>query len=89
MYDNVFDVIKGRFAGVEVDNNAVIIRGSNSFHGSNEALYVVDGFIFSSIDWVIPCEIRSISILKDASAATYGSRGANGVVIIELIKGNH
>jgi TonB-dependent SusC/RagA subfamily outer membrane receptor len=88
IYNNVYDVIKGRFAGVDVENGAVIIRGGNTFHGSDEALYVVDGFTVSSIDWVIPCEIKSISILKDASAATYGSRGANGVVIIELLKGN-
>ncbi len=86
IYNNVFDVIIGRFAGVDVQNGAVIIRGSRSFYGSNEALYVVDGVVVSSIDWIIPCEIKSINILKDASAATYGSRGANGVVLIELVK---
>lgn len=89
LYNNVFDIIKGRFAGVDVENGAVIIRGKSSFYGSNEALYVVDGIIFSSIDWIRPCEIKSISIMKDAGAAIYGSRGANGVVIIELIKGNN
>ncbi len=82
-YSNVYEVIIGRFAGVTVENRQVIIRGRNSFYGSSEALYVVDGVIVSSIDWVVPCEIRSINILKDGSASTYGSRGANGVVMIE------
>lgn len=86
LYNNVFDIISGRFAGVDVQNGAVIIRGSRSFLGSNEALYVVDGTTVNSIDWITPCETKSISILKDASAATYGSRGANGVVLIDLIK---
>lgn len=83
LYTNVFDAISGRFAGVEVENGEVIIRGRNSINSSNEALYVVDGVIVSSINWISPCEIKSISILKDSSAAAYGSRGSNGVVIIE------
>lgn len=84
-YTDIYEVIVGRFAGVVVENREVIIRGRNSFYGPTEALYVVDGVVVNSIDWVVPCEIRSINILKDASASTYGSRGANGVVIIELI----
>lgn len=83
LYTNVFDAIHGRFAGVEVENGQVIIRGRNSINSSNEALYVVDGIVVSSINWISPCEIKSISILKDSSAAAYGSRGSNGVVIIE------
>lgn len=82
-YHDVFEVIKGRFAGVTVEDGAVIIRGSQSFMSSNEALYVVDGVVVNSIDWVVPCNIKSINILKDASASVYGSRGSNGVVIIE------
>jgi TonB-dependent SusC/RagA subfamily outer membrane receptor len=87
-YDDVFDVIQGRFAGVWVENGEVIVRGSNSMTGSNAAIFVVDGIIVNSVDWLIPCDIKSISILKDGSAAAYGSRGANGVVIIETIKAN-
>lgn len=87
-YNNVFDVITGRFAGVTVMNGAVYIRGSNSFLASTEALYVVDGVPMSNIDWIVPCDIKSISILKDAEASIYGSRGANGVVIIETRKSN-
>ena len=87
-YDDVFDVIQGRFAGVLVQNGEVIVRGSNSLTGSNAAIFVVDGLIVNSIDWIVPCDIKSISILKDGSAAVYGSRGANGVVIIETIRAN-
>ena len=82
-YKDVYDVIVGRFAGVTVENGQVIIRGRNTFYGSDEALYVVDGVIVNSIQWVTPCEIKTINVIKDGSAATYGSRGANGVVLIE------
>jgi TonB-dependent SusC/RagA subfamily outer membrane receptor len=82
-YPDIYELIVGRFAGVVVENREVIIRGRNSFYGPTEALYVVDGVVVNSIDWVTPCEVRSINVLKDASASTYGSRGANGVVIIE------
>jgi TonB-dependent SusC/RagA subfamily outer membrane receptor len=86
-YSDVYEVLRGRFAGVEVVNGQVIIRGSNSINSSNEALYVVDGMIVSSIDWVVPCDIKSINILKDSSTSAYGSRGSNGVVIIETRRG--
>jgi len=86
-YSNVFEVIQGRFAGVVIENGQVIIRGSNSINSSNEALYVVDGVIVNTIDWISPCDIASISIIKDSAAAVYGSRGSNGVVIIDLKKG--
>jgi TonB-dependent SusC/RagA subfamily outer membrane receptor len=87
-YNNIFDLMTGRFAGVMVSNGAVYIRGITSITLSNEALYVVDGVITSNIDWIVPCEIKSINILKDASASIYGSRGANGVVVIETKKGS-
>lgn len=66
----------------------VRIRGATSIHGSNEPLYVVDGMPIEvssgqGLSWLNPADIASIEVLKDASAtAIYGSRGANGVVII-------
>jgi TonB-dependent SusC/RagA subfamily outer membrane receptor len=87
-YQHIFDVIKGRFAGVVVSGNAVYIRGLNSVNSSSEALYVVDGAIQSSIDWITPCDIQSIDVMKDGMAAIYGSRGSNGVVIIETRRGD-
>ena len=82
-YKDIYGVIVGRFAGVTVENGEVIIRGRQTFYGSGEALYVVDGIVVNSINWIVPCDIKTINIIKDGSAAIYGSRGANGVVIIE------
>lgn len=90
-YTNIFNLIKGRFPGVTVNagqmGGAVYIRGATSVNLSSEALYVVDGGAVSNIDYIHPCDIRSIDILKDASASIYGTRGSNGVVVIETKKG--
>lgn len=91
-YTNIFELIKGRFPGVTVQSSAiggaVYIRGGTSINMSNEALYVVDGGPTSDISYLHPCDIRSIDVLKDASASIYGTRGSNGVVVIETKKGN-
>ena len=92
-YTNIFELLRGRFPGVEVQptatGGAVYIRGGTSVNMSNEALYVVDGGITTNIEYIHPCDIKSISVLKDASASIYGSRGSNGVVVIETNKGNN
>lgn len=89
-YENIFELIRGRFPGVTVDrtqhSGAVYVRGVTSINLSSEALYVVDGGITSNIDWIHPCDVRSIDVLKDGMTAIYGSRGANGVVVIETRK---
>jgi len=82
-YDNIFDLIKGRFPGVEVSDNAIYVRGNYSFTGKTEALYIVNGVSTITIDWISPCNIKTINVLKDSGAAIYGTRGSNGVVIIE------
>lgn len=84
--------LQGKVSGVQVVQNSgepggaisVRIRGGNSLQGSNEPLYVVDGFALSGGPGSINSnDIESIDILKDASAtAIYGSRGANGVILI-------
>ena len=85
-YANIFDLIKGRFSGVTVSGNNVYIRGSGSFSGQTQALYIVNGQETGSINWIAPCQIKSIDILKDSNAAIYGARGGNGVVIINTNK---
>lgn len=92
--------LAGRVAGVNVSSSEgmpggsmnIVIRGNNSVTQSNSPLYVVDGFPVedaSVASTINPNDIESIDILKDASAtAIYGSRGANGVVIITTKKGN-
>lgn len=90
--NNPVQGLQGKISGVQVVQNSgepggqvsVRIRGGNSLQGSNEPLYIVDGFALSGPPASInPNDIESIDVLKDASAtAIYGSRGANGVVII-------
>src|ERR1044071_4045487 len=62
---------------------SIRVRGGGSISQSNEPLYIVDGFPVSSITDIPSSQIESIDVLKDASsAAIYGARGANGVVIV-------
>lgn len=94
---NVMQALSGRAPGVQVKQNtgapggavSVRIRGTNSIQGSNEPLYVIDGFPTSGTPLMLNnSDIESIEILKDASAvAIYGSRGANGVVLITTRSG--
>lgn len=89
--------LQGRAAGVQVMTNsgqpgsgAVIrIRGTSSINGSNP-LFVVDGVVIGGgIDFLNPSDIETIEVLKDAaSAAIYGARGANGVVIVTTKNGS-
>ncbi len=94
---NAQQALQGRAAGVEVLNAGnrpgqgvnVRIRGRRSFNAGNDPLYVVDGIPLSGdINDINPQDIQSMEILKDASStAIYGSRGANGVVIITTKRG--
>jgi TonB-linked SusC/RagA family outer membrane protein len=89
---NVTETLNGKVAGVVVSkssnrpgaNMSVQIRGMNSINSSNEPLYVINGVpSYSGLRFINSSDIESIDILKDASStAIYGSRGANGVVIV-------
>jgi TonB-linked SusC/RagA family outer membrane protein len=91
------DVLKGRAAGVEVttlsgmpgEGVKVRIRGTTSINKSSDPLYVVDGIVSTSgLDGINPSDIQSVDVLKDASAtAIYGSRGANGVILVTTRRG--
>lgn len=86
-YTNIYDLIRGQLSGVTVQGRNVYVRGGmNSINLSTTALFVVDGQTTSSIDWVQPCQVKSIDALKDGNTAVYGSRGGNGVILIELVK---
>ncbi len=88
-YSNMYDLIRGRFASVQIMNGDIIIRGINSINSSSAALIVVDGVPNNSsiLNAISPSNVKSISVIKDGSAAIYGSRGANGVLIIETKRG--
>ena len=82
-YANIYDYLKGRVAGVEVNGTEIRIRGERSIMGSNEPLILVDGMVTDDISNISPDEVERIDVLKDASStAIYGSRGANGVILI-------
>jgi TonB-dependent SusC/RagA subfamily outer membrane receptor len=85
-YATIYDMIRGKVAGVTVTGTSIRIRGDNSVNLSNEPLFIVDGIQVRSIDYIKPSMVKSIDVLKGASASMYGSRGANGVLIINLIR---
>jgi len=96
---DIKQALAGRIAGVEVNSNDgqpgstvnITIRGGNSLTQSNAPLYVVDGFPITDFDTgsINAEDIASITILKDADATSvYGSRAANGVVVIETKRGS-
>jgi len=89
--------LEGQIAGVQATSGSgqpgegadIVIRGFGSLNSSNSPLYVVDGIPFDgNLNSINPGDIETMTILKDASAgALYGSRGANGVVVITTKKG--
>lgn len=94
---NVSEILQGRSSGVEVTtisgmpgaSTKVRVRGTTSINKSSDPLYVIDGIISTSgLDGINPQDIASMQILKDASSTSvYGSRGANGVVLITTRSG--
>lgn len=94
---NALEALQGKAAGVRITSNqrpgelgSVRVRGVRSLTASNDPLYVVDGMILGEggIGSINTMDIESISVLKDASStAIYGSRGANGVVLVTTKKG--
>ena len=95
--DNALQAMQGKVAGVDITSNerpgqvgSINIRGVRSLTASNSPLFVVDGIPLTTggIDYINPNDIESIDVLKDASAtAIFGSRGANGVVIVSTKQG--
>ncbi len=94
---NALQAMQGKIAGVDITSNerpgqvgSINIRGVRSLTASNNPLYVVDGIALTTggIEYINPNDIEAIDVLKDASAtAIYGSRGANGVVIVTTKQG--
>ncbi|MEQ8472235.1 MAG: TonB-dependent receptor [Marinoscillum sp.] len=92
----VAESLTGRLAGVQITTTEgspdaevrIRVRGGASLTQSSSPLYIVDGFPVNTISDISPSDIKSIDVLKDASStAIYGSRGANGVVIITTKSG--
>lgn len=95
---NALDGLKGKAAGVSIFSNTgqpggemrVIIRGIATINASADPLYVVDGVVMQNFQYLNPNDIESIEVLKDASsAAIYGARGANGVILVTTKRGGN
>lgn len=88
-YRTMQDAIGGRIPGVQFSGGGVIIRGNASISGPTYALIVIDGVPSdaSALNRMNPTTVKSINVIKDGSAAMYGSKGANGVVVIETKTG--
>ena len=94
---NALQAMQGKAAGVDITNSqrpgevgSITVRGQRSIDANNGPLYVVDGMTIQTggIENINPADIESIEVLKDASStAIYGSRGANGVVLVTTKKG--
>ena len=93
---SALDGLKGKASGVNVFSNSgqpgggmrVVIRGVGSINSSSDPLYVVDGVVMENFKYLNPNDIESMEVLKDASsAAIYGSRGANGVILVTTKRG--
>lgn len=85
-YTNIYDLLRGSVPGLQVLGKSIIIRGISTINANSDPLFVVDGNVTESIDNIHPSMVKSIQILKDASASIYGVRGANGVILINTIK---
>jgi len=95
--NNAFEALQGKAAGVDITSSerpgtlgSIRIRGNRSLNATNEPLYVVDGVPLQTggIEALNPRDIESIDVLKDASStAIYGSRGANGVILVTTKRG--
>ncbi len=85
-YNNIYDLISSKAPGVQLIEGKIVIRGTSTLIGGTDPLFVVDGNIMESIDFIQPNIVKSIQILKGSSASIYGVRGSNGVIIINTIE---
>ena len=82
-YRDIYEYLQGRVAGVQVTpDKRIIIRGVNTINAGGDPLILVDGVETPDISDLNFHDIKSIDVLKDGSAAIYGLRGANGVLLI-------
>ena len=87
-YRTVSDLIRDNFAGVQVVNGSFQIRGSKSLVSDTAPLIVIDGVISEmGLNDLHPLDVKWVNVIKDGTTAVYGSRGTNGVIMIETKKG--
>lgn len=86
-YQDIYKMIQGELPGVQVEGKRIIIRGIGTINASSDPLVLVNGveMLQNALDAIDPHQVKSINILKGSDAAIYGSKGANGVILITLI----
>jgi TonB-dependent starch-binding outer membrane protein SusC len=85
-YTSIYNLIRAECPGVQVSGTSIKVQGgATSFSLSSEPLLIVDDIAVNSIENIPPSMVKSVHVLKGSSAAIYGSRGTNGVIIIDLI----
>jgi TonB-dependent SusC/RagA subfamily outer membrane receptor len=82
-YSTIYEMIVGQVPGVYVNGSSIMIRGESSLKGGSTPLLVVDGIPVTSIGNISPNDVESIDILKGSASSIYGTRGANGVILIK------
>jgi TonB-dependent SusC/RagA subfamily outer membrane receptor len=93
-YTNIWDYLRGRVPGVMIGEAGpgqtpkITVRGLNSISSSTQPLIVLDGVETEDISFLNPNDVANVSVLKDASASIYGTRGGNGVIIITTKSAN-
>jgi TonB-dependent SusC/RagA subfamily outer membrane receptor len=86
-YNSIYDMLRGEIPGVQVTGTSIMIRSTTTANSGTEPMFVVDGVPVNTIGNIQPQMVKSIQVLKGSSAAIYGSRGSNGVIIINLLTG--
>lgn len=85
--NTIFEYLRGRVPGVVVNpDNTILIRGKGSIYSSTSPLILVDGLEVKDISYLNPMDVDYVEVIKDGSAAIYGVRGANGVILITTKK---
>gem|GEM_PF-567170 len=88
VYTDIWEYLRGRVPGVIIGNSApgqtpsIVVRGIGSVNSSTQPLFILDGVETPDISFLNPNDVANVSVLKDASASIYGTRGGNGVILI-------
>jgi TonB-dependent SusC/RagA subfamily outer membrane receptor len=86
-YKSISEMIQREVSGVKISGSSVIIQDSKDFFGAVYALIVVDGVYMDYLPEIPPSSVKSVEVLKGASAAIYGTRGYGGVILIKTNMG--
>ena len=87
-YLSVYDIIR-EIPEIQIYGTMIVIQGSQNLAGFVPALIIVDGVYVDNIDYIRPASVKSIEVLKGASASIYGSRGYGGVILITTKNANN